>query len=162
MQSSTLPNQLERARQILEALQQGLDPIDKGELPKTSIVNNIEVNHAIGTAVMAVDQLSTRIQRRSQLPSNVGRPWTKDEEEVVVGAFAPCQDRRQSPYEKRMRLKRRRKDKAPFREVRGLLMRHANHQRRSGAGSLAPDLSYRHHGQQNRHGHVPTKTRRTP
>ena len=87
MQSSTLPDQLKRARQILEALQQGIDPIDKCELPKTSIVNNIEVNRAIGTAVMAVDHMNNRMQRRSQLPSNVGRSWSKDEQSSIIEAF---------------------------------------------------------------------------
>ena len=82
-----LSNQLHRARQILEALQQGIDPIDKCELPKTSIVNNIEVNRAIGMAVMAVDHRNNRMQRRSQLPSNVGRSWSMDGQNSIIEAF---------------------------------------------------------------------------
>ena len=82
-----LSNQLQRAREILEALQQGIDPIDKCELPKTSILNNIEVNRAIGTAVMAVDHMNNRMQRRSQLPSNVGRSWSRDEQNSIIEAF---------------------------------------------------------------------------
>ena len=82
-----LSNQLQRARQILEALQQGIDPIAHCELPSGSIVNNIEVNRAIGLGGMALDQMNTRMQRRAHLPSNVGRPWVTEEENFLVEAF---------------------------------------------------------------------------
>lgn len=82
-----LSNQLHRARGILEALQHGIDPVAHCELPSSSIVNNIEVNRALGLGVMALDQMSTRMQRRAQLPSNVGRSWTKEEENHLIDAF---------------------------------------------------------------------------
>ncbi|MFW1331980.1 hypothetical protein ACEV9E_25260, partial [Vibrio parahaemolyticus] len=34
-----------------------------------------------------MDQVSARAQRRAQLPDNVGRPWTADEERALVTAF---------------------------------------------------------------------------
>ena len=87
MPSSSLSNQLHRARRILEALQHGIDPIANSELPSDSIVNNIEVNRAIGLGVLALDQMNARMQRRAQLPSNVGKAWTKEEEKSLVVAF---------------------------------------------------------------------------
>lgn len=75
MPLSSLSNQLHRARGILEALQHGIDPIANSELPGNSIVNNIEVNRAIGLGVLVLDQMNARMQRRAQLPSNVGRTW---------------------------------------------------------------------------------------
>ena len=87
MRSSSLSNQLHRARRILEALQHGIDPIANHGLPSNSIVNNIEVNRAIGLGVMALDQMNARMQRRAQLPSNVGKAWTKEEEKSVIAAF---------------------------------------------------------------------------
>jgi transposase-like protein len=87
MPSPPLSNQLQRARQILEALQQGLHPATGRELPSDSIANDIDVNRAFGTAVLAVDQMRARMERRAQLPGNVGRSWTKEEEDTLVAAI---------------------------------------------------------------------------
>jgi hypothetical protein len=43
------------------------------ELPKDSIVNRIEVNRALSTGVIALEQMEARLARRAQLPGNVGR-----------------------------------------------------------------------------------------
>ena len=67
-----------------EALQQGIDPETNKGLPKNSIVNNIAVNRAMALSVMAIDQLVTRMERRAQLPTNVGRSWIKEEETACV------------------------------------------------------------------------------
>jgi hypothetical protein len=76
MQSSPLSNQLQRARKILEALQQGIHPTTNEELPRNSSVNDIKVNRAIGTSILAIDQMTARTLRRAQLPGNVGRSWS--------------------------------------------------------------------------------------
>lgn len=82
-----LSNQLKRARTILEAVQQGINPSTNEELPRDSIVNDIEVNRAIGTALMAIDQVAAREARRAQLPDNVGRQWSKEEENQLIVGF---------------------------------------------------------------------------
>ncbi len=87
MPSPPPSNQLQRARKVLEALQRGIDPCTQEELPHRSIVNDIEVNRAIATAVLAIDQMEARVLRRAQLPGNVGRSWEKDEEDTLVASF---------------------------------------------------------------------------
>ena len=82
-----LSNQFANARKILESLQQGIDPETNRELPKNSIVNNIVVNRAIALSVMAIDQIVTRMERRAQLPTNVGRSWSKEEERALVALY---------------------------------------------------------------------------
>jgi hypothetical protein len=51
----------------------GLNPETGEELPKDSIVNRIEVNRALSTGVIALEQMEARLARRAQLPGNVGR-----------------------------------------------------------------------------------------
>ena len=85
MPSPMLSNQLQRARKILEALQQGLHPTNGRELPSDSIANDIDVNREMGTAILAIDQMKARMERRAQFPGNVGRSWSKEEEETLVG-----------------------------------------------------------------------------
>jgi hypothetical protein len=45
------------------------------------------VLRALLAGVTALEQVSARAQRRAQLPDNVGRPWTADEERALVTAF---------------------------------------------------------------------------
>ncbi len=84
---SALKLQFQRARVILGSLVQGLHPKTGGELPKDSVVNEIEVNRAMATAVLALDQISARIARRAQLPESVGKGWTEGEEEQLKDEF---------------------------------------------------------------------------
>jgi hypothetical protein len=64
---SALKTQFLRARVILESLVQGIHPKTGGELPEDSVVNEIDINRAMATAVLALDQISARIARRAQL-----------------------------------------------------------------------------------------------
>lgn len=84
---SALKLQFQRARVILSSLVQGLHPKTGGELPKDSVVNDIEVNRAMATAVLALDQMSARLARRAQLPEGVGKAWTEEEEGRLKAEF---------------------------------------------------------------------------
>ena len=81
-------NQFQRARMILHALVQGIHPKTGGELPQDSVVNEIDVSRAMATAVFALDQLSTRLARRAQLPESVGKVWTEEEEQRLRDEFS--------------------------------------------------------------------------
>ena len=85
---SALKNQFQRARVVIQSLVQGVLPGSGKDLPKDSIVNEVEVTRALGTAIMAIDQVSTRLARRAQLPESVGKPWTVEEERRLGVAFA--------------------------------------------------------------------------
>jgi hypothetical protein len=83
----SLSTQFQKARVVFESLQLGLHPETKEELPKNSIVNDINVNRAIGTAILALDQLQARISRRAQLPESVGKTWEHEEEDRLRAEF---------------------------------------------------------------------------
>lgn len=85
---SALKAQFLRARVILESLVQGIHPKTGGELPEDSVVNEIDVNRAMATAVLALDQISARIARRAQLPESVGRRWNEEEVQQLKDEFS--------------------------------------------------------------------------
>jgi hypothetical protein len=84
---SALRNQFQHARVVIQSLAQGIHPASGKDLPKDSIVNEIEVTRALGTAVLAIDQVNARIARRAQLPESVGKAWTDEEERRLRVAF---------------------------------------------------------------------------
>jgi len=83
-----LKNQFQRARAVIASLVQGVHPTSGKDLPKDSIVNEIDVTRALGTAVLAIDQVIARLARRAQLPESVGKAWTEEEERRLRAAFA--------------------------------------------------------------------------
>lgn len=84
---SALKTQIQRARGVLDALVQGVHPKSGNELPEDSVVNEIEVNRAMSTAVLALDQMSARLARRALLPESVGKTWTGAEEQRLIKAI---------------------------------------------------------------------------
>jgi hypothetical protein len=84
----TTRNQYQRARAVLQSLIQGLDPETGGELPKDAVINRIEVNRSMITAVTAMEQVEARILRRAQLPEGVGKAWTDEEVQRLKDEFA--------------------------------------------------------------------------
>jgi hypothetical protein len=85
---TALKNQFQKARVALQSLVHGLNPVTGDELPKGDIVNNIEVNRAMSTAVMALDQMMARLTRREMLPEKVGKGWTEEEEQQLKDEFS--------------------------------------------------------------------------
>ena len=81
-------NQYHKARSVLESLILGVDPESGDELPEEDIVNRIEVNRSLTTALTAIKQVEARMMRRSLLPDSVGKNWTQDEELQLAAEFA--------------------------------------------------------------------------
>lgn len=84
---SALSIQFQKARVVIQALVHGLHPVTGSELPKGDIVNDIEVNRAMSTAVMALDQMTVRLARRESLPKKVGKSWTQEEVQQLKDEF---------------------------------------------------------------------------
>lgn len=78
---------VQRARQILQALVQGVDPVTGQELDASTVLQHADVLRALLAGVVALEQTAAREQRRAQLPGNVGRSWTADEEQSMVNEF---------------------------------------------------------------------------
>jgi hypothetical protein len=81
-----------RARQILQALIQGVDPFDGSELPGGTVLQQADVLRALLAGVAALEQDAARASRRAQLPRNIGRAWSKDENEKLLAAFHAGED----------------------------------------------------------------------
>ena len=84
---TALKSQFQKARTVMQALVHGLHPATGVELPREDIVNDIEVNRAMSTAVMALDQMVARLTRREMLPEKVGQGWTEEEEQQLRDEF---------------------------------------------------------------------------
>lgn len=83
----TLRDQFQRARTVIQSLVRGVDPETGDGLAKNSIVNRIEVNRALSTSILAIDQMTARLVRRAQLPESVGKTWTGGEERTLRDEF---------------------------------------------------------------------------
>lgn len=80
-------NKFARSRNVLELLIQGAHPTTGEDLPKDSIINNIEVTRALIASIDALKQVQARVLRRALLPEKVGRTWSKDEEATLREEF---------------------------------------------------------------------------
>jgi hypothetical protein len=76
-----------RARQILQTLAQGFDPLTGEELAPGTVLEHAAVLRALVLGVSALEQMAARAQRRAHLPCNVGRAWTDEENAALVSAF---------------------------------------------------------------------------
>jgi len=76
-----------KTKQVLQALVQGVDPATGKEVPGDSVVNNIDVNRALHTAIEALEAVQARLLRRAMLPPDVGKTWTEEEERALVVEF---------------------------------------------------------------------------
>src|SRR5690348_4064385 len=72
--------QQQKARQILQALIQGVDPTTGEELATGSVLQRADVLRAMLAGVAALEQSAVRSARRALLPANVGRAWTQEED----------------------------------------------------------------------------------
>ena len=87
--------QQHKARQILQSLIQGVDPFNGEEIAAGTVLQRADVLRAMLAGVAALEQSAVRTARRKQLPVNVGRPWTQEEDLQLTGemqANATLQD----------------------------------------------------------------------
>src|SRR5690242_20564510 len=75
------------ARQILQSLVQGFDPVSGAELPEGAAVQRTEVLGALLEAISALEAQAERARRGPQLAGNMGKPWSTEEEAQLGAAF---------------------------------------------------------------------------
>ena len=69
-----------RAKEIILALAEGVDPTTGEVLPENSVCNKGEVVRALYTVLSYMEERKTK----KELPQNAGKPWTnKDDEELI-------------------------------------------------------------------------------
>ena len=81
-----------RARQILQSLVQGLDPFTGHDLPAGTVLQQADVLRALLAGVAALEQGVSRASRRAQLPKNIGRSWSAEEQSQLIDAFQSGDD----------------------------------------------------------------------
>jgi hypothetical protein len=79
--------QFQKAQSVLRSLIQGLDPDTGIELTNDTIINRIEVNRSLATALTAMEQVEARMLRRAQLPASVGKTWAREEGKQLRAEF---------------------------------------------------------------------------
>ncbi len=77
----------QRARQILQALVQGVDPHSGEDLPPGTVLQQADVLRALLAGVAALEMDAVRAARRSQLPRNIGRAWSPEEHRNLLDEF---------------------------------------------------------------------------
>lgn len=78
---------LERSRQILQSIFQGVDPLTGAELPPIPLLQSPEVLRALLAGAEALAERAHRAERRASQPANMGKPWTQEEQDRLVAAF---------------------------------------------------------------------------
>ncbi len=81
------PHSHPKARNVLNALIQGVDPDTGAELPPDTVLNRPDVLRALLASAAALDAVQARALRRAQLPASVGKTWTDVEEQQLRDEF---------------------------------------------------------------------------
>lgn len=76
-----------KAKLIIDALADGIDPETGEILPCESVFNNPSVIRALFVATKALNSAAQRAARTESLPSNAGRPWTENEDRELLSLF---------------------------------------------------------------------------
>jgi hypothetical protein len=82
--------ELQTARQIIDTLSQGVDPVTGETMPPDSPYNEPAVIRALFTVSHALKGKVSRAQRGQ--PRNAGKPWVADEDAQLVIAHREGQD----------------------------------------------------------------------
>ena len=72
-----------RAKEIISALAEGIDPTTGEVLPDNSVCNKGEIVRAF---YAILNHLNKKTGKKS-LPTNAGKPWTKEDEDLLVGLY---------------------------------------------------------------------------
>ena len=67
---------IKRAKEIISALAEGVDPTTGEILPENSVYNKSDIVRALYTVLNYLDTDKTK----RNLPDNAGKPWTNEEE----------------------------------------------------------------------------------
>ena len=72
-----------KAREIISALAEGVDPTTGEVLPDNNVCNKGEVVRALYTVLNYLDEKKPK----KNIPANAGKPWTKEDDEKLKVCF---------------------------------------------------------------------------
>lgn len=77
----------QEARQILQALANGVDPFTRDDLAAETVLQHVDVVRAMLAGCSALAERAARPGRRRQQPGSIGKAWTPEEQDRLVQAF---------------------------------------------------------------------------
>ena len=72
-----------RAKEIIAALAEGIDPTTGEVLPDNSVCNKGEIVRAFYAILNCLDEKKPK----KNLPANAGKPWTKEDEDLLIRLY---------------------------------------------------------------------------
>ncbi|MGD9760279.1 MAG: hypothetical protein AB7U71_22510 [Comamonas sp.] len=75
------------AKNVIDALANGIDPETGEMLPSQTPFNNPSVIRALFVAVKALESAAKRVERDASLPGNAGRSWNEIEDKALLEHF---------------------------------------------------------------------------
>ena len=72
-----------RAKEIISALAEGIDPTTGEVLPDNSVCNKGEIVRAFYAVLSHIDEKKPK----KNLPANAGKPWTKEDEDLLIRLY---------------------------------------------------------------------------
>jgi len=75
------------ATKLIETLATGVDPLTGEAFDPDNPCQHPEVVRALCLAVRALDERRQRLERQKALPANVGKPWSNEEDALLVEGF---------------------------------------------------------------------------
>ena len=76
---------IERAKELLAALSDGVNPITGEVLSEDDSCNQVEIVRALNTVLRVLDGQPQKSSKLS--PENAGKPWIKEDEEILIRMF---------------------------------------------------------------------------
>ena len=73
---------INRAKEIIEALAEGIDPTTGEVLPDDNVCNKGEVVRAFYSVLESLDR-----KDKKNIPQNAGKPWTKDDDVLLTQLY---------------------------------------------------------------------------
>ena len=72
-----------RAKEIISALAEGVDPTTGEILPDNSVCNKGEIVRAFYAVLSHLDEKKSK----RNLPANAGKPWVKEDEDLLISLY---------------------------------------------------------------------------
>ena len=77
---------IERAKELLSALADGVDPLTGEVLDRDNVCNRPEIIRALHMALYELDKREKKTVKK-HLPENAGKPWTEEDEDRLCEMF---------------------------------------------------------------------------
>lgn len=77
---------IERAKEILTILADGVNPVTGEVLPDCDSANQVEVVRALNTVINLLDKTKEK-NANKESPENAGKPWTEEDDSLLCRMF---------------------------------------------------------------------------